>query len=113
MDPNSNRNATCATARGRPFTRLPRDRNRSNRMVEPPVQCAAMKHHVAVMLGVLALVVPPLSGRTGGTHPHWVGTWMTSVVGRPPYPAAPPTTTAATPAPAPAPARMVFPNNQT
>src|SRR5436190_7656930 len=92
--------------------RLRRLRNRQNRMVEPPVQCAAMKHHVAVMFGVLALVVSPLSGRTAGTQPHWVGTWMTSVVGRPPYPAAPATTTGATPA-TPAPARMVFPNNQT
>jgi lysophospholipase L1-like esterase len=55
----------------------------------------------------------PLSGQSAAARAHWVGTWMTSLVGRPPYPAAPATTTApAGGAPAPAP-RMTVPNNQT
>jgi lysophospholipase L1-like esterase len=55
----------------------------------------------------------PLSGQSAGARAHWVGTWMTSLIGRPPYPPAPATTTAPSgggPAPAP---RMMVPNNQT
>jgi lysophospholipase L1-like esterase len=68
---------------------------------------------LAAVLALALLAGPPLAGQ-GTSRPHWVGTWMTSVIGRPPYVAtrAPATQPGGAPAP-PAAARMTFPNNQT
>jgi len=68
---------------------------------------------LAIAIAIAFLVGSPLSGQNGA-RPHWVGTWMTSLIGRPPYPAAPATTTQPAGAPAPpAAARMTVPSNQT
>jgi len=68
---------------------------------------------LAAALALALVAGSPLAGQRT-TRPHWVATWMTSVIGRPPYVAAPATATPPGGGPAPpAAARMTFPNNQT
>jgi lysophospholipase L1-like esterase len=70
-----------------------------------------MKRLAAAALALVVVTWTPLSGRSGGAHAQWVGTWMTSVIGRPPYPPTPATTTG--PGGAPPAARMRVPHNET
>jgi lysophospholipase L1-like esterase len=80
--------------------------------------CATVTTVTALVAG---LIVSPLAGQSRGDH--WIGTWTTATIGRPPYPAATaamptttataPTTTAPTPVAPPTQSRVVFPNNQT
>ena len=73
-----------------------------------------MKHRItscaAAALFVVALLSPSPSGQTRTSGEHWVGTWATATIGRPPYP--PPATTATPANPAPQ-NRVPFPSNQT
>jgi len=64
----------------------------------------------AAALFVVALLSPSPSGQTRTSREHWVGTWATATIGRPPYP--PPATTATPANPAPQ-NRVPFPSNQT
>ena len=83
------------------------EQNRIDRIALKLVVCAA-----------LALALPavhPLLAQSGGAGGnHWVGTWTTSLVGRPQFPPLPPAATAApAPGPAPSPAPFIQFNNQT
>src|SRR5947209_12502833 len=77
-------------------------------------------NRIAIPALTLTLLASLVAAQPSGGRPHWVGTWMTSVIGRPPYPASPATTTQSTgsgqppttTAP-PAAVRMIFPSNQT
>ena len=73
-----------------------------------------MKHRItscaAAALFVVALLSPSPSGQTRTSGEHWVGTWATATIGRPPYPQPATTATPANPAPQ---IRVPFPSNQT
>jgi hypothetical protein len=89
-----------------------------------PIEQIASMLVVCAALALPLLAVHPMLAQSGGGN-HWVGTWTTSLVGRPqfPPPPVPPTPTAApapgqTPLPAPnpqpaAPAPFIQFNNQT
>jgi lysophospholipase L1-like esterase len=71
-----------------------------------------MRHRInacAAAVLVIALLSPASSAQTSSGE-HWVGTWTTATIGRPPYP--PPATTATPANPAPQ-NRVPFPSNQT
>jgi lysophospholipase L1-like esterase len=83
------------------------EQNRIERIALRLVVCAALALALPAVHPMLAQ-----SGGTGGNH--WVGTWTTSLVGRPQFPPPPPAATAApAPGPAPSPAPFIQFNNQT
>jgi lysophospholipase L1-like esterase len=85
-----------------------------------PIERIASRLAVCAALALALPVVHPVRAQSGGGN-HWVGTWTTSLVGRPqfppaPAPAAPPAPTAAPgpgQAPVPSPAPFIQFNNQT
>jgi lysophospholipase L1-like esterase len=81
--------------------------NRIERIALRLVVCAALAL-------ALPAVHPMLAQSGGGNGNHWVGTWTTSLVGRPQFPPPPPAATAApAPGPAASPAPFIQFNNQT